>query len=96
MNRIVIRSDPSWKAKAPNGFPCTVQLKTSDGGESRSEIAYANGHARNKMNKEQVVAKFHRCVDGRLSTRQAEAIISAVYALDTLPSARDFTRLFAQ
>jgi hypothetical protein len=35
-------------------------------------------------------------VDGRLSVSQAEAIIAAVYALDTLPSARDFTRLFAQ
>jgi 2-methylcitrate dehydratase len=96
MNRIVIRSDPSWKAKAPNGFPCTVRLKTSDGRESRSEIAYANGHARNKMSKEQVIAKFRSCVDGRLSARQADAIIAAVYDLDALPSARDLTRLLGQ
>jgi len=93
MNRIVIRSDPSWKTKAPNGFPCTVRLKTGDGQESSSEIAYADGHACNKMTREQVTAKFHSCVDGRLSTRQAEAIISAVYDLDALPSARDLTRL---
>jgi 2-methylcitrate dehydratase len=96
MKRMVIRSDPSWKTKAPGGFPCTVRLKTRDGQESRSEIAYAHGHARNKMNKEHVIAKFYSCVDGRLTTRQAEAIISTVYDLDTLPSARDLTRLLAQ
>jgi len=96
MNRIVIRSDPSWKAKAPNGFPCTVRLKTRDGRESCAEIAYADGHACNKMGKEQVVAKFHSCADGRLSIHQAEEIISAVYDLDVLPSASEFTRLLAQ
>jgi 2-methylcitrate dehydratase len=96
MKRMVIRSDPSWKTKAPGGFPCTVRLKTKDGQESSCEIAYANGHARNKMNKEHVIAKFYSSVDGKLTTRQAEDIISTVYALDTLPSARDLTRLLAQ
>ena len=72
MKRMVIRSDPSWNAKASGGFPCTVRLTTRDGQESRSEIAYASGHARNKMNKEQVIAKFYSCVDGRLTTDQAE------------------------
>ena len=38
----------------------------------------------------------HGCVDGRLTTRQAEEIISTVYDLDTLPSARNLTRLLAQ
>ena len=47
------------------------------------------------MNKEQVIAKFCSCADGRLTTRQAEAIISTVYDLDMLPSARDLTRLLA-
>ena len=95
MNRIVIRSDQSWKAKVPGGFPCTLRLKTRDGRETWSEIAYALGHARNKMNKEQVIAKFFSCVDGRLTPRQAEAIISTVYDLDMLPLARDLTRLLA-
>jgi 2-methylcitrate dehydratase len=96
MNRIVIRSDPSWTEAAPGGFPCTVRLKTTDGRQSSSDIAYANGHAHNRMNKEQVIAKFHSCVNGRLTTRQAEAIIATVYDLDRLPSARDLTRLLAQ
>jgi 2-methylcitrate dehydratase len=96
MNRMVIRSDPGWKARAPGGFPCTVRLKTNDGRESRSEIAYANGHARNKMDKAQVIAKFKSCVHGRLTTGQADAIVSTVYDLEALPSARDLARLLAQ
>jgi 2-methylcitrate dehydratase len=95
MKRMTIRSDPSWKTKAPGGFPCTVRLKTKDGRESESEIAYASGHARNKMNRDQVIAKFYSCVEGKLSPQKADEIISTVYALDRLSSVRNLTRLLS-
>jgi 2-methylcitrate dehydratase PrpD len=93
MDRMTIRSDPAWKAKAPGGFPCTIILRANDGREERVDVAFAKGHARNKMTRDEIIAKFQSCVAGILSPMRTDEIIAAVYSLETLPSVRDLAKL---
>lgn len=93
MQRMTIAHDAQWTARAPGGFPCSVRLKLRDGTESFVEVGFASGHARNKMTREQVIAKFHAYVDGKIPAARAEQIIAAVDALDSLKSIRELTAL---
>jgi len=93
MNRMVITIDPAWTKRAPGGFPCTVRLKMRDGSETTAEVPYATGHARNKMDRAQVIEKFRNCVERRLLSARADEIIAAVDKLDQLVSTRDLMRL---
>jgi 2-methylcitrate dehydratase len=93
MHRITIRVDPSWDSKAPGGFPCRLRLVTKDGQEVSSEVAFATGHARNKMDRAQVLGKFRNCVRGKIEDSRADEIISTVDGLDNLSSIRDLTKL---
>jgi len=95
MNRVTVTIDPAWTRKAPGGFPCTVRLKTRDGAETRVEVPFATGHARNKMSRAQVIEKFRNCVERRISPARADEIIAAVDELDTMPSIRKLTQLLA-
>jgi len=95
MNRMTVTIDPGWSQRAPGGFPCTMRLKTTDGQETVVEVPFAAGHARNKMNREQVIEKFHHCVEGRLSASHANEIIAAVNELDRMPSIQKLTELIA-
>jgi 2-methylcitrate dehydratase len=95
MTRMTVSIDPGWSKRAPGGFPCTVRLRTTDGTETNVEIPFATGHARNKMNRKQVIEKFHHCVDGRISPVRADEIIAAVNELDRMPSIRELTELIA-
>src|SRR6516162_7571950 len=99
----ILTTDDVCLAVREAGFALGPEDISLDPRDERLAVALPGGGrkviserlARNKMNKEQVIAKFYTCVDGRLTTRQAEAIISTVYDLDMLPSARDLTRLLA-
>jgi 2-methylcitrate dehydratase len=95
MTRMTVTIDPGWSKRAPGGFPCTVRVKTTDGTETNVEVPFATGHARNKMNREQVIEKFRHCVDGKISTAHADEIIAAVNELDRMPSIRKLTELIA-
>jgi 2-methylcitrate dehydratase len=95
MSRIEIRIDPGWKDRAPGGFPCTIVLGTADGVERVVEVPFACGHARNKMSKEQVIEKFHQCVDGCLPPQRVSDIVSIVDVLDQLGSVRELAKLLA-
>jgi 2-methylcitrate dehydratase len=93
MRRITIRLDPDWNTKAPGGFPCRLRVVTKDGQEIVSEVAFATGHARNKMSRAQVIDKFRRCVRGKIDDARADEIIAAVDVLGDLNSIRELTRL---
>jgi 2-methylcitrate dehydratase len=95
MSRIEICIDPTWKMKAPGGFPCTVVLSTTDGVTRTVEVPFACGHPHNRMTCEQVVEKFRRCAEGRLEPRRAETIVAMVDGLDQLRSVRDLAKLLA-
>jgi 2-methylcitrate dehydratase len=95
MTRMMVSIDPGWSKRAPGGFPCTVRLRTTDGTETNVEVPFATGHARNKMNRKQVIEKFRYCVDGRISPAHGDEIIAAVNELDRMPSIRKLTELIA-
>jgi 2-methylcitrate dehydratase len=95
MNRITIRADAAWNDRAPGGFPCTLRLTTVNGHEEVVEVAFAAGHARNRMTRAQVVDKFCRNVDGKIDRVRCDEIIAAVDELDSLRSVRDLTALLS-
>ena len=92
MDRMTIRSDPAWKAKAPGGFPCTITLK-ANGREETADVAFAKGHAQNKMTRDEVIAKFRSCAARILTPTRTDDIIAAVCSLETLTSVRELTKL---
>src|SRR5262249_10360699 len=95
MSRIEVRIDPSWKERAPGGFPCAIVLATADGVDRGVEVPFASGHAHKKMSREQVLDKVYQYVEGGFSSRQAREIASIVDRLDRLASVRELTRLLA-
>lgn len=95
MNRITIRAEPAWNDRAPGGFPCTLRLRMADGSEEVVDVAFAAGHARNRMTRAQVVDKFRSNVDGKVEPSRCDGIIAAVDRLETLRSIRELTALLA-
>ncbi len=93
MSRMTIRTEAGWSNRAPGGFPCAVKVTLKDGRVLTSEVAYATGHARNKMSREQVIAKFRRAIEAHLSDAQADAIIEAVDDMENMSDISALTRL---
>ncbi len=93
MGRMTISSEPGWANRAPGGFPCAIRVSLRDGRVLTSEVGYATGHARNKMSREQVIAKFRRAIEGRLTDAQADAIIQAVDEIESMNDISALTRL---
>ena len=86
MDRMTFRMDKSLNERAPGGFPCRLRVVTKGGEEKVVEVLYAPGHPHNRLSASGVEEKFSRCVEGILNKRRRDAIIRAVFELESLPS----------
>ena len=92
--RMSLEEKADLSAGYPEGIPNRIIVRTTDGRTIERTVAYPRGHARNPMTDDEVVAKFMGNVEGRLSARDAEALVAAVWAIDTSTDLAAFTSLW--
>lgn len=83
------RLDPSFERDA-NGYGLgRVEIEHDDGTTISAETEYPLGHPDNPLSWEQVVRKFHDCVEvsGLNQDGAADDIVALVQTLDTMPDA---------
>ena len=84
MAKITMVSDPTWRKRAPDGYPCTVKVSMGDGTEHKSDVAYAPGFSKGGLDRATVEAKFDAITDGVLSAPQKKKLKTTVARLEKL------------
>jgi 2-methylcitrate dehydratase PrpD len=77
-------------------MPAIAELTTKAGKKFTQRVDYQKGDPRNPFSPQDFVAKFHACVDGRLSPVQADRIVDAVQTFERFDDIGKFTALLAE
>jgi 2-methylcitrate dehydratase PrpD len=80
----------------PMSMPAIAELTTKAGKKFTQRVDYQKGDPRNPFSPQDFVAKFHACVDGRLSPVQANRIVDAVQTFERFDDIGKFTALLAE
>ena len=86
MARLAIVNDPAWNARVPDGFPCSLHVRTEDGRDHVAEIPYPPGFSRGQLDAETVIKKFEALAAPHLARDARDRIIETAMALDKSPS----------
>ena len=80
MEKITMRRDAEWNARAPGGFPCTLRAQNSQGHEFLAEIPYAPGFSHDGIDRAATLEKFHAVTAPWLGQTARTQIVDAVMA----------------
>ena len=58
MARLEIVNDAAWNARVPDGFPCSLHVRTQDGHAHVVEVPYPPGFSRGQLEPATVIKKF--------------------------------------
>ena len=86
MAQLEIVNDSAWNTRAPDSYPCSLQVTTQDGREELVEVPYPPGFSRGRLDAETVVRKFNALTSPRLTQGARDRIVERVMALDESPS----------
>ena len=86
MAQLEIVNDSAWNTRAPDSYPCSLQVTTQDGREELVEVPYPPGFSRGRLDAETVVRKFNALTSPRLAQGARDRIVERVMALDESPS----------
>ena len=86
MEKIELRRNAQWNARAPGGYPCAIRAFDRAGREYSSEIPYPPGYSANGLDEHAVIAKFHAVTQSILSRTARERIVDASFEFDHSPS----------
>jgi len=78
MEKITMRRDAAWNARAPGAFPCTLRARTRAGRDIMTEIDYPPGFAKNGLDETSVIEKFHAVTAALLRDSARARIVDAV------------------
>jgi len=86
MARLEIITDSSWNTRAPDSYPCSLEVRTEDGREEVVEVPYPPGFSRGRLEAETVIMKFNALTAPHLAQSVRDRIVEAVMALDASAS----------
>jgi len=95
MARLEIVNDSAWNRRAPDGYPCSLEVLTEDGREEMVEVPYPPGFSRGRLEAETVIKKFGALTAPHLAQRARDRIIEAVMALDESASCAELMAALA-
>jgi 2-methylcitrate dehydratase PrpD len=95
MARLEIINDGSWNRRAPDSYPCSLEVRTEDGREEVVEVPYPPGFSRGRLEAETVMQKFTTLTAPHLAQRMRDRIIEAVMALDESASCAELMAALA-
>jgi 2-methylcitrate dehydratase len=82
MRKVQVREDEKLSARYPECAPGRVTIRMVSGEVHRKELTYPKGHAKSPMSDAQVERKFRDMTGARLSERQCDALLKAVWSLE--------------
>jgi 2-methylcitrate dehydratase len=86
MAQLEIVNDSAWNARAPDSYPCSLQVTTQDGREELVEVPYPPGFSCGQLDAGTVMKKFNTLTSPWLTQGARDRIIERVMALDESPS----------
>jgi len=89
MAQLEIVNDSAWNTRAPDSYPCSLEVRTQDGRDELVEVPYPPGFSRSRLDAETVVKKFNALTESCLTQGGRGRIVEAVMALDESPSCAD-------
>jgi 2-methylcitrate dehydratase len=95
MERIVMRRDPAWNARAPGSYPCSIRAIGADGAEHHVDVAYPPGYSQDSLDARIVLDKFHGVTESILDRAGRARIVDTVMEFDQCPSAEALSAAIA-
>ncbi|HXJ02150.1 MAG TPA: MmgE/PrpD family protein [Micropepsaceae bacterium] len=78
MEKITMRRDAGWNARAPGAFPCTLRAQTREDRDIMAEIVYPPGFSKNGLDETAVIEKFHAVTAPLIDKAARARIVDAV------------------
>jgi 2-methylcitrate dehydratase len=95
MARLEIVNDSAWNARAPDSYPCSLEVRTEDGREEVVEVPYPPGCSRGRLEAETVIKKFGALTAPHLAQPARDRIVEAAMALDESASCAELMAALA-
>jgi 2-methylcitrate dehydratase len=95
MARLEIVNDSAWNSRAPDSYPCSLQVRTEDGREQVVDVLYPPGFSRGRLDAGTVIEKFDALTAPHLAQGARERIVEAVMAFDQSPSCAELMNALA-
>jgi 2-methylcitrate dehydratase len=95
MARLEIVNDSAWNRRAPDSYPCSLEVRTEDGREEVVEVPYPPGCSRGRLEAETVIKKFGALTAPHLAQPARDRIVEAVMALDESASCTELMAALA-
>jgi 2-methylcitrate dehydratase PrpD len=78
MDKITMRRDAGWNARAPGGFPCRLQAQDRQGREFIAEVPYPPGFSKSGLDQTAIIEKFHSVTAPHIDESARMRIVDAV------------------
>jgi 2-methylcitrate dehydratase len=95
MARLEIVNDSAWNRRAPDSYPCSLEVRTEDGREEVVEVPYPPGCSRGRLEAETVIKKFGALTALHLAQPARDRIVEAAMALDESASCAELMAALA-
>jgi 2-methylcitrate dehydratase len=82
MAQLEIVPDSSWNARAPDSFPCSLEVRTEDGRDHMVEVPYPPGFSRGRLDAPTVIKKFNALTTPHLAQAARHRIVDTVMMLE--------------
>lgn len=95
MAKVKVAEDPRHTAMYPDAAPGRVSVRMRDGAVHEAEVIYPNGHAKNPMRDDAVLAKFHAMAGVRLAQDNRMQVIDFIMNIEKSPDVSKLLTLVA-
>jgi 2-methylcitrate dehydratase len=95
MARLEIINNSAWNSRAPDSYPCSLEVRTEDGREQVVDVLYPPGFSRGRLDAGTVIEKFDALTAPHLAQGARERIVEAVMAFDQSASCTELMSALA-
>lgn len=86
MGKTEMGNDPALNAKAPLAFPARVEVTMEDGTTHASEVPFAPGYSKGRLNRAEVIQKFETFTAPKIDEARMESLKALALRLEELES----------
>ena len=89
IQKVRVLKDKDLDRQYPEAMPNLIEIIAKGGRQFSKKIAYPKGHAKNLMTDQEVEAKFLSLVEGLVSVKDVDRILSAVWGLEKVRNIKE-------
>ena len=95
MKKVKVSEDKKHSALYPEGAPGRVSIRMASGETFTAEVIYPKGHAKNPASDAEVERKFRDMCRTRLTARQCDSALKALWDLEHTSDVGDIVKMMA-